>query len=110
MTSNRSDATNTISEINAIFSLSEVCERCGLHAELIAEMVEYGIIAPIESAQPRWQFTATALLRLHRAQRLQRDLELNLPGLALSLELLDEVASLRSEISALKHRLQQLHD
>ena len=93
-----------------MFSLSEICERCGLHAELITEMVEYGIIAPIEPAQPRWQFSATALLRLHRAQRLQRDLELNLPGLALSLDLLDEIEALRSEIAALQHRLRQLHE
>lgn len=97
-------------ESNAVFSLSEICERCGLHAEIITEMVAYGIVTPIEPTQPRWQFSADALLRLHRAQRLQRDLELNLPGLALSLELLDEVESLRGEIAVLKHRLQQLHD
>lgn len=99
-----------IGETNSVFSLNEICERCSLHAEIIIEMVAYGIITPIEPAQQRWQFSAAALLRLHRAQRLQRDLELNLPGLALSLELLDEVETLRSEIAALKHRLQQLHE
>lgn len=97
-------------ENESLFSLSEVCERCGLHAEIITEMVEFGIVAPIEPARPRWQFNTAALLRLRRAQRLQRDLELNLPGLALSLELLDEVESLRGEIAALKQRLQQFHD
>ncbi len=96
-------------ESDSLFSLSEICERCGLHAEIITEMVAYGIVTPIEPTQTRWQFTAAALLRLQSAQRLQRDLELNLPGIALSLELLDEVESLRGEIAALKHRLQQLH-
>ena len=107
------DLTGTLDitgESESVFSLSEICERCGLHAELITEMVEYGIVAPIEPAQQRWQFTTAALLRLRRAQRLQRDLELNLPGLALSLELLDEIESLRSEMTALKHRLQQFHE
>lgn len=98
-----------IGENESVFSLDEICERCGLHAERIIEMVEYGIVTPSKPAQ-HWQFNATALLRLHRAQRLQRDLELNLPGLALSLDLLDEVESLRGEIAALKQRLQQLHD
>lgn len=97
-------------DIESVFSLSEICERCGLRAELVVEMVEYGIVAPLEPSQPRWQFSAAMLQRLHRAQRLQRDLELNLPGLALSLELLDEVEALRSEIAGLKRRLQQLHE
>ena len=113
MATNNPDLTGTLDLAGAsdtVFSLSEICERCGLHAEIITEMVEYGIIAPIEPTQQRWQFTAAALLRLHRAQRLQRDLELNLPGLALSLELLDEVESLRGEIAELRHRLQQFHD
>ena len=101
---------NLMGETDSVFSLNEICERCGVHAEIITEMVEYGIIAPIEQVQPRWQFTVTALIRLRRAQRLQRDLELNLPGLALSLELIDEVEMLRSEIADLKHRLQQFHD
>ncbi len=97
-------------ETDAMFSLNEMCERCGVHAEIITEMVEYGIIAPIEQTQARWQFSVTALIRLRRAQRLQRDLELNLPGLALSLELLDEVEALRREILELRGRLNRLHE
>ena len=37
-----------------------------------------------------------------RAHRLQRDLGLNLAGVALALELLDEIEALRSRISALE--------
>lgn len=96
-------------ETDSVFSLNEICERCGVHAEIITEMIEYGVITPIEPAQPRWQFTIATLIRLRRAQRLQRDLELNLPGLALSLELLDEVEALRREIMELRGRLNQLH-
>ncbi len=105
-----SDALDLTGDSDSVFTLNEICERCGVHAELVTEMIEYGIVTPIEPAQKRWQFSASALLRLHRAQRLRRDLDLNLPGLALSLELLDEIEKLRGEINALKHRLQQFHD
>jgi chaperone modulatory protein CbpM len=90
-----------------LFTLSEVCERCGVHAEIIIEMVEHGIVEPIV-AEPEngWSFSIDALIRLTRAQRLREDLELNFPGLALSLELLDQIDRLQQEINSLK---QQLH-
>jgi len=100
-----------IEHSNSLFTLSEVCERCGAPAEIIIEMVEYGIISPIAapiSAQPKshWQFNVSALTRLHRAQRLRVDLELDLPGLALSLELLDEIDGLKQQIASLQQQLQ----
>ena len=91
----------------ALFTLSEVCERCGLRADIIVEMVEHGIVDPIVADPGKnWSFSVDALLRLTRAQRLHRDLELNVPGLALSLELLDQIDSLQHEVNALKRRLE----
>lgn len=96
---------------SSLFTLNEICERCRLKAEIIIEMVEYGIVTPIEmqTNNEQWQFSITALERLGRAQRLRHDLELNLPGLALSLELLDQVDALQKEINSLKHQLHNLH-
>jgi chaperone modulatory protein CbpM len=94
-----------------LFSLSEVCERCGLHAEIIVEMVEHGIVAPVvEQSNNSWQFSIEALLRLNRAQRLRQDLEINLPGLALSLDLLDQIETLQQELAALRTQLRQVHE
>lgn len=91
------------------YSLREVCERGGCHAELVLKMVSYGIIEPVAGQEGRnWQFDLPALVRLHKAMRLQRDLKMNLPGLAMSLDLLDEVDSMRREITQLRQRLQQL--
>jgi chaperone modulatory protein CbpM len=42
-----------------------------------------------------WRFSGTALRRARTALRLQRDLEINLPGVALALELLEEIDKLR---------------
>ncbi|RBW48528.1 chaperone modulator CbpM [Marinobacter sp. F3R11] len=94
------------------YTLHEVCERGECHAEFVIKLVNYGIITPVEpSTEARqWQFDVAALARLHKARRLQRDLKMNLPGLAMSLELLDEVQEMRREVARLNHRLQQLID
>lgn len=92
----------------SLFTLSEICQRCGVHAELVVEMVEYGVVEPVRrDADRRWLFAGDALARLHRAQRLRHDLQLDLAGVALSLELLDEIATLRRQVDSLQHQLQQ---
>ncbi|WP_417436808.1 chaperone modulator CbpM [Idiomarina abyssalis] len=89
-----------------LFSLEEVCERCGAHTEIVVEMVEYGIVEPVEQASASvWYFNTQAVVRLQRAQRLMNELELNLAGVALSLELLDEIDELKNHIGALKTQL-----
>ena len=91
------------------FSLREICERGECHAEFVIKLVDYGIIAPVEDVTEArfWQFDLPALARLRKAQRLQRDLKMNLPGLAMSLELLDEVQAMRREVDRLNRQLSQ---
>jgi len=49
--------------------------------------------------QPReWRFTGPALRRARLALRLTRDLELNPPGVALALDLLDEIEALKARL------------
>lgn len=78
-------------------SLAELCRRCSLPAEHVISLVEYGIVEPIESrvTHIRWEFTGNSVLRVQTALRLQRDLDVNLAGAALALELLDEIKQLR---------------
>lgn len=92
------------------YSLREVCERSDCHAEFVIKLVSYGVIAPMDESVERreWLFGVRALERLQRAQRLQRDLDINVPGLAMALDLLDEVQSLRREMDQLHRRLGQL--
>ncbi|HLV78513.1 MAG TPA: chaperone modulator CbpM [Marinobacter sp.] len=92
------------------FTLHEICERGACHAEFVIKMVNYGVITPLQEAAEvrQWQFDTAALHRLQKALRLQRDLKLNLPGLAMSLELLDEVQGMRREIDRLNQRIRQL--
>lgn len=98
-----------IENAETIYTLHEICERGGVRVEVVTELVEYGVIAPLaEDETEDWVFDAAALVRLQRALRLQRDLEINLPGLAVSLDLIDEVQRLRRQVDLLDGQLKQL--
>ncbi|MDZ7668270.1 MAG: chaperone modulator CbpM [Gammaproteobacteria bacterium] len=86
-------------------TLRDMCRICGVHAEYLMELVDEGIIAPQAPARRRtsrvpraaqsWHFDGIAVVRVQRAIRLQQDLGVNLPGVALALDLLEEMEALR---------------
>jgi chaperone modulatory protein CbpM len=84
------------------FSLRDMCRICGVHAEFLVELVQEGVIAPAEGLpgpEPAriglLRFDGYAVVRVQRAVRLQQDLGVNLAGIALALDLLDEIEVLR---------------
>lgn len=107
MTDNNRILSVEMMEPSATFTLREVCERGDCHAEFVIKLVNYGVIAPVEETpeERQWRFDLQTLARLRKAQRLQRDLKMNLPGLAMSLELLDEVQEMRREVDRLNRQL-----
>jgi len=76
-------------------TVSELSIACHVQEARIVELVQEGILEPVVD-QPRWGFQASELRRARRAVRLQRDLDINLAGVALVLDLLEEVESLRA--------------
>ena len=100
--SNQTVLTGIIIDESSVFTLSELSRACDKPAEWILALVEEGIIEPILEDQNHWQFRGHCLRRVQIVQRLQSDLDLNLAGAALAIELLEEVESLRNQISALE--------
>ena len=100
--------TTEILDDSVVYGLREFCDVCGVHAECVLEMVESGVIEPQGSSPSEWRFSAYTVIRFHRAKRLQRDLDINLPGVALSLELIDNLEALRNEVRYLKHQLAKI--
>jgi len=101
------EPTNTPVELldeNLEITLRELCQACDTHAEFVIELVEYGVLSPRGQAPGEWRFPGTDLVRIKRAIRLRRDFDLNLSGLALSLELLEEVQHLRRLLAELESR------
>lgn len=76
-------------------SLQQLCHSATAEPEFVLQLVEYEVLLPQGDQDDNWQFQADDLARLRRAQRVMRDFELNLPGLALVMQLLDELAELR---------------
>lgn len=87
---------------NETLSLAQMCHSAGVHAEWVTLLVEQGVLEPVTPHARQWQFSATDLPRLHTACRLAHDLDLSVPGIALALELMDEVRSLRARLNALE--------
>lgn len=82
------------------FTLDELSTACSVRTEYIIEMINEGIVEPLEwhREQHCWIFTGRSLLRARKARRLQRDLGVNLAGAALVLELVDEINRLRERL------------
>ena len=77
------------------FSLDDLCTLCSVSADLIVEIVAEGIVEPAGADRAHWRFSGVALTRIQRVIRLQEEFDVNLPGAALALELLEEVERLR---------------
>ncbi|MGD2074248.1 MAG: chaperone modulator CbpM [Gammaproteobacteria bacterium] len=84
------------------FSLNELCHVCRVHSEVIVELVEVGVVEPRGQEPAKWRFPGSALRRMQRAVRLQHDLGINAAGVALALDLLDEIERLRDHLGTLE--------
>ena len=79
-------------------SLNDLSRACSGSTEWVIALVEEGVLQPIGHEQASWRFSGTSLQRAHAAMRLQHDLEINLAGVALALELMDELNALRERL------------
>ncbi len=97
-----SPLTGTILDEQAELSLSDLSYACSSSTEWIIELVDEGIIEPEGQDETQWRFSGVSLTRVQCARRLQQDLNINLAGVALALELLDEITELRSRLNRLE--------
>ncbi len=87
-----------IFEDSALLTVKDLSRMCAVDERHIVEYVEEGVLSVVEIDSTEWHFSGAALRRARRALRLERDLELNLAGVALALELMDELERLRHEL------------
>jgi chaperone modulatory protein CbpM len=101
MTSSEDQAlSGAIFEESALLTVKDLSRMCAVDERHIVEFVEEGVLNVVEVNAAEWHFTGAALRRTRRALRLERDLEINLAGVALVLELMEEVERLRRELEA----------
>ena len=101
MTQRTDILTGIILEEEIHLSLRELCDACAVHAEFITELVNEGVIEPSGFDKSHWCFSGVSLHRIRAAKHLQRALGVNLAGVALALDLLDEMQRLHTQLQKL---------
>jgi len=81
-------------------TLADVSGACAVEVASILALVEEGVVDPAGAEPSAWRFSGAQLRRAATALRLQRDLGVNPAGVALALELLDEIERLRRQVAA----------
>src|SRR6266480_2918252 len=89
-------------ERDSPLSLDELARAIHLRNEIIIEMVEYHLLEPEGKSPSNWQFDDVNLKRAKIAASFHRDLEVNLQGIALALDLLDKIEYLEQRLQTLK--------
>ena len=85
--------------------LEDLTHLCGISAEILTLLVGEGLLSPRGQSPADWRFDGQQITRIRRALRLSRDLELDWPATALTLDLLDEIEHLRHRIHCLELQL-----
>jgi chaperone modulatory protein CbpM len=79
-------------------SIVEISQATRAPEDLIMAWVSEGVLSPAGSSPEDWRFSGESLKRAKTAAHLSHDLELNTPGVALALDLLDEINRLRNQL------------
>jgi chaperone modulatory protein CbpM len=75
--------------------LSRASRTSESHVEM---WVAEGVLQPSGASREEWRFSGRSLARMRTAMRLARDLEINSSGVALALDLLDEIERLEARL------------
>lgn len=84
-------------------SLEDLCHACHRERGWAITLIEEGILQPRGKGPSDWFFDNLDMLHARRVMRLQRDLQVNLAGAAVIVQLLDKM-------QALQHRLGHVDD
>ena len=88
----------SIVEHDVHMTIVELAQATQTPEDLIMAWVSEGVLSPAGASPQDGRFSGSSLQRAKTAARLMHDLELNLPGVALALNLLEELDQLRSQL------------
>ena len=86
-------------------SLRQICREQGVTSSIVISLVREGVLKARGRTPRDWRFAPAASRRLRTAMRLRDTLDLNVPGVALALQLLDEIEVLRTRVNTLESLL-----
>ena len=87
----------------APYTIEDLARRAGVTPALVQRYLDEGLLAPIAgNARTSWFFDDNALFELRRIQRLRHDLGVNIAGVAVIHELLQQIEELKMELEKLR--------
>lgn len=95
--------TAVILDEDLTYTSIEVCQKLNIPELLLREMEEQGVFQAIsvkKDAEPT--ITMQDIKRIEKAFRLHRDLDVNVPGTVLVLDLLEQLEDLRQRLAILE--------
>lgn len=95
-------------EERGTLTLVELAECSGLAEPDLRELVELGVIAPLDPEAEALHFAPKTIVAARTACRLAHDFELDSAGLALALSLIERVRELEADLQRLRARLPQV--
>ena len=96
--SNQDPFSGSILTDEPTLSLEQLCQNCNLPTQRVTAYIKEGII-PVEGKTPEeWRFSRLTVIRIRKASRLENDLRLNPAGVALALQLMEQVNSLQQRL------------
>lgn len=84
---------------------AELSSTCGMSPEQLAELVEYGALAPLDKSEAEPHFSGACVAPLRKAARLYRDFDLDLFAVAMLLGYLNRIDELEREVHTLRAHL-----
>jgi len=102
----------TMSETLLSISFDELCQLEGIERQLIIEIVEYGIVAPMnkstdQNCYEQWLFDTGDVHLIKKALRLRQDLEIDWIAIAMLFELIQQKEELQKENDAYQRQLKK---
>ena len=88
-----------------VYSVTQLCETYHISEAFLTQLLEHGMFDTETPPIKQNQFNLQMVKRICSARRLQDDLGVNMEGVVLIMELLDELEQLRGELSILRHHV-----
>jgi chaperone modulatory protein CbpM len=86
-------------------SYAELVSASGVTEKILHEMVSYGALTPQGDDVSTWTFTTRSLVVVRKAQRLQREFELDTHAATVVLRYLERIEALEAQLRSLQAKL-----
>jgi chaperone modulatory protein CbpM len=95
-----------ISDVSSPLNFTELCHSTNLNETQLHELIEFSVVTPLAgNHMHEWLFEVASVSLIKKATRIHRDLAIDWAGIALILNLLDDIEKLQTENNQLKKQL-----